>query len=112
MRIRMKFGDRPLLGLAANLLLLVGTASMLLFAWSLLDGTYYQYTQKIQFASKTAGAWLRAEAPGAHRQLLFPTPVRNRRPEFSFSRIHSNCRSNCRLAIHCSSANWKCPTLG
>ncbi len=65
MRIRMKFGDRPLLGLAADLLLLVGIASMLLFAWSLLDGTYYQYTQKIQFASKTAGAWVAGGSAGS-----------------------------------------------
>jgi len=49
MRIRMKFGDRPLLRSAADLLMLVGIASMLLFAWSLLDGTYYQYMQRIRF---------------------------------------------------------------
>jgi len=52
MRIRMKVGARLLL--AVDLLLLVGTASLLLFAWSLLDGTYYQYMQRIRFEKEFA----------------------------------------------------------
>jgi len=55
MRIRMKFGNRSHLHWAGDLLLLVGTASLLVFAWSLLDGTYYQYTQRAQFKAEVAG---------------------------------------------------------
>ena len=85
MRIRMKFGDRPLLRSAADLLLLVGIASMLLFAWSLLDGTFYQYTQKRQFSAEVAGGvpWIAKQIavpeirpqPQSRFQLV-PTPPR------------------------------------
>jgi sortase A len=51
----MKFGDRPLLRSVADLLMLVGIASMLLFAWTLLDGTYYQYMQRLRFDKELAG---------------------------------------------------------
>ena len=67
MRIRMKFGDTPLWRWAADLLMLVGIASMLLFAWSLLDGTFYQYTQKRQFDAEVAGG-----VPGIAKQLAVP----------------------------------------
>jgi len=46
---------RPLLKLAANLLILAGTASVLVFAWALLDGALYQHTQKLQFETEVAG---------------------------------------------------------
>jgi sortase A len=81
----MKFGDRPLLRSAADLLLLVGIASMLLFAWSLLDGTFYQYTQKRQFSAEVAGGvpWIAKQIavpeirpqPQSRFQLV-PTPPR------------------------------------
>jgi len=45
----MKLGSRPLLNLAADLLILAGAASVLVFAWASLDAAYYQYTQKLQF---------------------------------------------------------------
>ncbi len=64
MRIRMKVGSqRQLLHWAADLLMLLGIAGLLLFAWSLLDGTYYQYAQKRQFEDQVAGA--QAVAVGA-----------------------------------------------
>jgi sortase A len=67
MRIRMKFGDRLLLRWAADLLMLVGIASILLFAWSLLDGTFYQYTQKRQFNAEVAGG-----VPGIAKPIAVP----------------------------------------
>ena len=54
-RIRVKSDGRPLLKLTANLLILAGTASLLVFAWAMLDGAYYQYTQKLQFEKDVAG---------------------------------------------------------
>ena len=70
MRIRMKFGDTPLWRWAADLLMLVGIASMLLFAWSLLDGTYYQHTQKILFEKQVA----EGDDPGIAKQIALPDP--------------------------------------
>ncbi len=68
MRIRMKFGSRPpFVRWAADLLMLLGTAGLLLFAWSLLDGTFYQYTQKRQFNAEVAGG-----APGIAKQIAVP----------------------------------------
>ncbi len=56
MRIRMKFGSKALLlHWAADLLMLLGTAGLLLFAWSLLDGAYYQHTRKSEFEAEIAG---------------------------------------------------------
>jgi len=55
-RIRMKLGSRPLLNLAADLLILAGAASVLVFAWASLDAAYYQYTQKLQFEKQVGNA--------------------------------------------------------
>jgi len=72
MRIRMKFGDRPLLRSAADLLMLVGIASMLLFAWSLLDGTYYQYMQRIRFDKELARTEVAGGSRGIAEEIVFP----------------------------------------
>lgn len=47
--------------------MLLGTAGLLLFAWSLLDGRFYQYTQKRQFDAEVAGG-----APGIAKQIAVP----------------------------------------
>jgi len=66
--------------LAADLLLLVGTVSILLFAWSLLDGTYYQYMQRLQFdkelAGTAGGSW------GIAKEIVVPEP--RPQPEVAF----------------------------
>ncbi len=63
----MNLGSRPLLNLAAVLLMVVGTAGVLGFAWATFDAAYYQYTQKIQFEAQIApGA---PEIPESRRPL-------------------------------------------
>lgn len=54
MRIRVTCAGRPLLNLAANVLIFAGTACVLAFVWAMLDGMYYQYSQKLQFDAEIA----------------------------------------------------------
>jgi sortase A len=68
-RIRVKSGGRSLLNLAANLLIFAGIASILVFAWALLDGAYYQYTQKVQFEAQVADV-----DPGMAKEISVPGP--------------------------------------
>ena len=67
MRIRVKSDDRSLLKLAADLLILVGAASVLVFAWAMLDGAYYQYSQKLQFETEVTDGSL-----GVAKQISLP----------------------------------------
>jgi sortase A len=66
-RIRVKSDDRSLLKLAADLLILVGAASVLVFAWAMLDGAYYQYSQKLQFETEVTDGSL-----GVAKQISLP----------------------------------------
>lgn len=75
MRIQGKFGKKPLLLLAANLLMVGGTIAILVSGWALLDGTLYQYAQKVQFAAEVAGG-----APGIAREIH---PVARPQPELT-----------------------------
>ncbi len=71
MRIRVKHDGR-VVKLTANLLILAGIASLLVFAWAMLDGAFYQYTQKLQFETEVAGGDPRIakeiSVPGARPQ--------------------------------------------
>jgi sortase A len=73
-RVRMELGSRPLLNLAADLLMVAGAAGVLVFAWATFDAAYYQYTQKIQFETRMAPG-----APGIPESSL-PPDVRFHRP--------------------------------
>lgn len=66
-RIRVQVDGRPLVKLVADLLILGGAASVLVFAWALLDGAFYQYNQKAQFETEVAGGDL-----GIAKQISLP----------------------------------------
>jgi sortase A len=68
----MKFGSRPLLRWTANLLILLGAACVLVFAWSFLDGAYYQYTQRVQFAAEVEGTGVAGGSTGIVKQIALP----------------------------------------
>lgn len=73
MRIRMKFGTQPpLLYWAADLLVLLGTAGLLLFAWSFLDGSYYQYAQRIQFEQQVTNPEVAGVSTGIAQTIALP----------------------------------------
>jgi hypothetical protein len=73
MRIRMKIGSRALpLHWAADLLMLLGIAGLLLFAWSLLDGTYYQYAQRPQFEKQSASPKVVGASTGIPTTIALP----------------------------------------
>jgi LPXTG-site transpeptidase (sortase) family protein len=81
MRVRVTPGSRTLLHWAADLLMLAGSAGVMVFAWSLLDGAYYQHAQKIQFESQIAGG----DAGLAEQvSLVDPHPLSNNQPTFPF----------------------------
>jgi len=71
-RIRVQLEGRRLLKLAGDLLIVGGAASLLVFAWAMLDGAYYQYTQKIRFDTRIADG-----DPGIAKQIS-PTEARPR----------------------------------
>ncbi len=96
MRIRAKFGsNRLLLHWAADLLMLLGIAGLLLFAWSLLDGTYFQYSQRVRFEQQLASPEVAGLSTGSvkpvalpdtrpqpeHRFQLLPKPSKLLRPD-------------------------------
>jgi len=69
----MKFGRRPpFVRWAADLLLLQGTAGLLLFAWSFLDGTYYQYAQRVQFEQQVASPEVAGVSTGIGKTIALP----------------------------------------
>jgi hypothetical protein len=105
MRIRMTLGSRALVNWAADLLMLAGSAGVVVFAWSLLDGAYYQHTQKIQFEIQVAGG-------DAGQPNRFPSsiPIRFRviKQRFHFGLCPSLCQRhrNREDGIRCSLPNW------
>jgi len=73
MRIRMKFGSRPsFVRWAADLLMLLGTAGLLLLAWSFLDGTYYQYAQRVQFEQQVVSPEVAGVNTGIAKTIALP----------------------------------------
>jgi sortase (surface protein transpeptidase) len=84
MRIRMTLGSRALVNWAADLLMLAGSAGVVVFAWSFLDGAYYQHTQKIQFEIQVAGG-----DAGLAKQvsLVDPHPLPRNQTTFPFQLV-------------------------
>ncbi len=85
MRIRVKTDGRWLLKLGADLLILAGAAALLVFAWSTLDGVYYQYSQKVRFESEES------EIVGTDRgiQENIPDPAARPQPKTAFHLLPS-----------------------
>jgi len=71
-RIRMKLGSRPLLKLAADLLMVAGAASVLVFAWTSWDAAYYQYTQKLQFEAEVVSHTVADGSAGMAKEIAVP----------------------------------------
>ena len=69
-RIRMKLGPRPLLKLAADLFMVAGASSVLVFAWASLDAAYYQYTQKLQFEAQAGRTQVADGNPGITKPIV------------------------------------------
>lgn len=64
------------------MLMLLGIAGLLLFAWSFLDGTYYQYAQKLQFEQQVASPEVEGTGTAIAKTTGLPEP--RPQPEISF----------------------------
>jgi sortase A len=60
-RVRLMPSWRPLLRLAANLLIIAGASVVAVWVWALLDGMVYQHVQQTHFAEATGGVDLQFE---------------------------------------------------